>query len=188
MKKQQIFISAGLILGAAWIAFWIPKGAKSFEGIKSLASISVNQGESCDVVPGSVYDGDTLEVRCAGKQTKVRLCGIDAPEIEQPLGIKSRDKLRELLKGGRVEFYAIEQDRYGRTVAELAVTTGDPKEIFVNEKIVSLGMAYHYAKYSGNCPNKAAIEAAEEVARTGKFGVWRTAGAVKPWDYRKTQN
>ncbi len=77
------------------------------------------------------------------------MCIVDAPETDQPLGIESRNKLRELLKGGRVEFYPIEQDRYGRTVAELAVMIGSPKEIFVNEKMVSTDMAYHYAQYSG---------------------------------------
>lgn len=158
----------------------MPKGSKNFEG-------SVNQGESCNVVPGSVYDGDTLAVNCAGKVSKVRLCGIDAPEKSQPGGIEARNKLREILAGGKVEFYPIESDKYGRTVAELAITTGSPKEIFVNEKMVSTGNAYHYARYSGSCPNKAAIEAAEEVARTGRHGLWKNPEAQRPWEYRKSQ-
>lgn len=178
MKKQEIWVYAGLTLAAIWVGFWMPGVSKNFEG-------ELNQGESCNVVPGSIYDGDTLQINCAGKVSKVRLCGVDAPEKSQPGGIESRNKLREILAGGKIEFYAIEQDRYGRTVAEIAVSTGEPKEIFVNEKMVSTGNAYHYAQYSKNCPNRSAIAAAEEVARTARAGLWKNPEAQRPWDYRK---
>jgi endonuclease YncB( thermonuclease family) len=46
------------------------------------------------VKPGSVHDGDTLRVVRGNEELKIRLCGIDAPEIKQTLGIESRDYLR----------------------------------------------------------------------------------------------
>ena len=50
--------------------------------------------ERWQLKPGSIYDGDTLRVVRDGEELKIRLCGIDAPEIKQPLGIESRDYLR----------------------------------------------------------------------------------------------
>ena len=47
----------------------------------------------------SVHDGDTLTVVEDGRQTKVRLHGIDAPEIGQPFGTRSRDQLATLTLG-----------------------------------------------------------------------------------------
>ena len=41
----------------------------------------------------SVHDGDTVTVRTDDGQTlKVRLQGIDAPELKQPFGSRSRDE------------------------------------------------------------------------------------------------
>ena len=45
------------------------------------------QSQSWQVVPGSVYDGDTLRVRRGVEELKIRFCGIDAPEKKQPRGI-----------------------------------------------------------------------------------------------------
>ncbi|WP_346294460.1 hypothetical protein [Sphaerothrix gracilis] len=38
--------------------------------------------EHYQLVPGSVYNGDTLRVTDDSKEIKIRLCGIDAPEME----------------------------------------------------------------------------------------------------------
>ena len=46
------------------------------------------------VKPGSIYDGDTLRLLGDNRELKIRLCGIDAPEKQMPLGIEARDYLR----------------------------------------------------------------------------------------------
>ena len=84
-----------------------------------------NQGQSqiAQLVPGSIYDGDTLRVNLNGVETRIRLCGIDAPERDQPLGIAARDHLRSLINQGKgsIVVVPVKQDRYGRTVAELYI-------------------------------------------------------------------
>jgi len=47
---------------------------------------------------GSIYDGDTLRVVKGSEELKIRLCGIDAPEKKQDLGVASRDYLRSLVQ------------------------------------------------------------------------------------------
>jgi endonuclease YncB( thermonuclease family) len=51
-----------------------------------------------------------------------------------------------------VRVHAIEKDRYGRTVAEIFLG-----ETFINAELVREGHAWHYQRYSGNCPNRSAI-------------------------------
>lgn len=138
------------------------------------------------VVPGSVYDGDTLRVVRNGEELKIRLCGIDAPEKDQPLGTEARDYLRSLLtqSNSSVRILTVDHDRYGRTVAEVMGVLGE-SEMNLNAQMVADGMAYHYAQYSGNCPSRAVIEEAEAIAKTSRVGVWADPGSEKPWEWRQ---
>lgn len=140
------------------------------------------------LVPGSIYDGDTLRVTDGTKEIKLRLCGIDAPEKDQPMGVASRDHLRALVdkgEGGQIIVVPIEKDRYGRMVADLFVDLGDEQEIHLNSQMVLDGMAYHYERYSSSCPQAEILEKAEAMAKEQSAGVWANPGAEKPWAYRK---
>jgi endonuclease YncB( thermonuclease family) len=129
-------------------------------------------GQQCTVKAGSIYDGDTLRVFCNGEELKLRLCGIDAPEKVQVGGMASRNYLRARLPDNSlVRVHAIEKDRYGRTVAEIFLG-----ETFINAEMVRESHAWHYQRYSGNCPNRSAIvEAANNTQLTG----------MPPWEFRK---
>ena len=143
--------------------------------------------EHYQIVEGSVYDGDTLRVTDGRKETKIRFCGIDAPEKDQVGGIESRDHLRSLIAqgDGSVSVVPVEIDRYGRTVAELFIPVGSEEEIHLNSQMVMDGHAYHYAQYSSSCPNQDAIVRAEERAREQFIGLWTNPLAERPWDYRR---
>jgi micrococcal nuclease len=82
----------------------------------------------------------------------------------------------------------VEQDRYGRTAAEIFVPMAGTKEdIHVNTQMVLDGMAYHYALYSGGCPNGMLLNGAEDRAKVERVEVWSKVGAVKLWDWRQNQ-
>jgi endonuclease YncB( thermonuclease family) len=156
--------------------------------LPSLFSRSVPNSEVWQIKEGSIYDGDTLRVVKGSEELKIRLCGIDAPEKKQELGIAARDYLRSLVKkgNGTVSLIPIEKDRYGRTVAELIMPVPTPEEeIFLNGEMVRAGYAWHYQQYSGNCPNKNAIALAEEMAKESKAGVWANSNSQPPWEWRK---
>ena len=140
-------------------------------------------GELWQVKEGSIYDGDTLRVIKGNEELKIRFCGIDAPEKAQALGIESRDYLRSLVafSKGQVYITPIESDRYGRTVAELFDTNGN----FLNAEMVKAGLAYHYQRYSGNCPHKQDIVVAEKTAQKSKLGVWGNNNSQPPWEWRR---
>lgn len=128
----------------------------------------------------SVRDGDTVEVvtRRKGTPFKVRLHGIDAPELDQPFGEESRLKLTALTLG-KVSFVDILcVDRYGRQVGILH--NGNPKQS-VNKEMIELGMAYNWPSYGmlwgGNN--------AQVRARSKRVGIWaRFGGEIRPWSHR----
>lgn len=132
---------------------------------------------------GSVYDGDTLRLVKDGQEIKVRLCGIDAPERDQPLGVESRDALRSLLPDGQ-EVYLVraDRDRYGRVVGEIFVP-GTP-EIHANSEMALRGMAYAYREYISSCPNGQAILTGEMLASEKKVGVW-SGNYERPDEFRR---
>jgi endonuclease YncB( thermonuclease family) len=148
------------------------------------------QSEPADVI--NVHDGDTITVMQGGQKLKVRLCGIDAPELSQPLGVQSRDNLRSLIAsaGNQVILYISDTDRYGRKVAELYVPAHNPQqpeeEKLLNDEQLVAGMAYVYTKYASRCPNGRGYAQMEAKAKQQRRGVWSDPTAMKPWDYRKT--
>jgi endonuclease YncB( thermonuclease family) len=141
----------------------------------------------CEVVANSIYDGDTFRVKCDSREQKIRLCGIDAPEAKQPLGIESRNYLRSLVTKAKGQVIVVEMDRdlYDRTVAEVLFDTPEGEQS-VQEEMLKAGMAYHYKQFSGNCLNGDVFDTAEEIGKSQKRGVWKLPnGGQRPWDYRK---
>jgi micrococcal nuclease len=137
----------------------------------------------------NVSDGDTLKVKTeSGEIKNIRLACVDAPEKQQEMGAESKANLQRLVSevNKKVIGYPIETDRYGRTVAEVFTSKGD-SEKFLNEEQVSSGHAYIYRQYIGKCPNRGALEKAEEIARANRRGVWSRSDLMKPWDFRKSK-
>lgn len=149
---------------------------------------SNGSSEHYEVVSGSIYDGDTLRVSDGTQEIKVRLCGIDAPEKDQALGIESRDHLRSLISKGNGQIILVrtDTDQYGRTIAEAFIPTGNSEEeIHLNSQMVADGMAYVYHQYVNSCPNAEPMKMAERTAKESAQGVWTSPVSQKPWEYRQ---
>ena len=118
----------------------------------------------------------------------MRLCGIDAPEKDQALGIESRDHLRSLISKGNGQIILVrtDTDQYGRTIAEAFIPTGNSEEeIHLNSQMVADGMAYVYPQYVDSCPNAEPMKTAERTAKESAQGVWTSPVGQKPWEYRQ---
>jgi endonuclease YncB( thermonuclease family) len=124
----------------------------------------------------SVHDGDTLRALDEGNvERKVRLVGIDAPELGQAFGRVSRDRLRELALRQRVVVELHDRDRYGRELATVVIDGAS-----INRQMVAEGMAWHFTRYSAD----ADLAAAEAAARAARIGLWSDAAPVAPWQWR----
>lgn len=75
-----------------------------------------------------VIDGDTVVVETNGVELRVRLYGIDCPELYEPGGKAAKAFTGAFLTNGRVEIEPHGFDRYGRTVGRVFVN-GDSLEM-----------------------------------------------------------
>lgn len=125
-----------------------------------------------------VADGDTLRVGA----TRVRLSGVDAPELSQRCGPDGRkvacgamaaDWLRRRVEGRPIICETVDTDRYGRSVAVCRVGRED-----VGAALVEAGWATAYRRYS------LAYVGGEDRARAARRGIW-ALGFEPPADYRR---
>jgi endonuclease YncB( thermonuclease family) len=125
-----------------------------------------------------VSDGDTLWVKPDDGRAprKLRLQGIDAPEICQNGGPASRDALAELVKGKQIVVTVKYEDAYGRGLAHLVVAERD-----VAGALVLAGHAWSNRWHRSLGPY-AVQEAQAKAARKGLFA---DAVAELPRDFRK---
>lgn len=145
-------------------------------GILLVCSQCVVAAEVHGLVVG-VHDGDSLTLLVGGKnEIKVRLEGIDAPELKQPFGSASKKALSDLVFGKTVRLEQTGKDRYKRTLGNIYVD-----ETWINLAMVERGMAWFFAKYSKDGKLKAAAELAQRRA----VGLWREAAPQPPWEWRK---
>lgn len=122
-----------------------------------------------------VHDGDSLTVMKAGKAVKVRLEGLDCPELGQDFGTRAKRFTSALVFGKEVQVKEYSKDRYGRMLARVSVGGRD-----VSLEIIKAGLAWHYKKYSSD----PVLAEAEERARKAKQGLWSMPSPVPPWEYR----
>lgn len=131
----------------------------------------------------SVHDGDTVTVDSpASGVVKVRLEGIDAPELSQLYGPEARAALSEAVLNRAVNVTFDKQDQYGRYVG--AVFTSDCG--YTNLNLVRIGLAWFYKAYQ--CEMSAAIRAqfaqAQDEASQASKGLWVQDEPEAPWFYR----
>ena len=128
-----------------------------------------------------ISDGDTITVLRNGReQIKIRLYGIDCPEKRQAWGSRATQATGRLCAGKVVEVQETDIDRYGRTVAIVALPGG----LTLQEELVAEGMAWIWPRYCKLpvCREWARIEGQ---AKEGKVGLWRDVEPVPPWEWRK---
>ena len=125
-----------------------------------------------------VPDGDTIHINKNFKKIKIRLYGIDCPEIKQPGGIYAKERAKELISNKKIIVENKGYDRYGRMVGRVFVE-GD---IDLGLKLVSEGFCRWYKKYAWH---DLALKGAESDARAKKIGVWSRSDSIAPWKWRK---
>ena len=96
-----------------------------------------------------VIDGDTIWVKSSNKHIKIRLSYIDAPELKQTHGIRSKNFLTSLLLDKNVQINANKKDRYNRHLGEVYIHNME-ESIFVNAKMLKSGNAWVYLSYRDN--------------------------------------
>ncbi|MFG1345434.1 thermonuclease family protein [Xanthobacter autotrophicus DSM 431] len=156
MRAPDLVIAILVIVGCALVAAFLQQR-------------EVREGMAVAV------DGDTLDMG----GTRIRLAGIDAPELRQectrerrpwPCGLAARSALARLAEQGQVRCAGRQTDPYGRLVAQCSVGDIDLSDFMVRE---GFALAYRGRDYAG----------AEAEAQASRRGIW--AGTFqKPADFR----
>lgn len=132
---------------------------------------------NCSVI--NVHDGDTLT--CSDK-TKIRLTGIDAPELKQPYGNDAKLFAQGLVQGKVLKIKVVDIDRYQRIVGDVAYPDSSGQTKNLGYEITRAGYAWFYGQYSKDKN----LPVLEQRARQEKAGLWADLSPVAPWDYRKS--
>ena len=122
-----------------------------------------------------VTDGDTFTcLDTAGKQQKVRISEIDAPELGQPYGRNARDTLAELVFGKSLAVIPMRSTTDGLVICKVSV---DGKDI--GREMVVAGAAWTEPQ------SESPLIKDQEDAQNGKRGLWSEASPTPPWEFRK---
>ena len=128
-----------------------------------------------------VIDGDTLVAeRDDGTRTRVRLLGIDTPELgrdgeaDEPWAREARDLARRLVEGREVTLLRDPQvrdrDDYGRLLRHVRLLEGR----LLEEELLRAGYAEVYER--ARFERKALFRRLERQARTAGIGIWSASG------------
>jgi micrococcal nuclease len=116
-----------------------------------------------------VIDGDTI----FSDGRKIRLHGIDAPEMDQAGGAEAKAALQSLLRGRPVRIEPLDTDRYGRTVARLH-TDRDICQAMVRAGFAVASFHHDYRR--------------DEIrARRKRTGLWARGGIDDPAAHRRAR-
>ena len=132
-----------------------------------------------------VVDGDSIEGYYYGDWARIRMYGIDAPELSQRGGPESADRLTAMVaRSGALMFELKDIDHYGRLVG-IVYPVGGSSMTSLNRRMVAEGYAYAYTRFGGR---ELRLVDAERAARSNRLGVLWQSGkddAERPWDYRQ---
>lgn len=162
----------------------------SWIGLLFLVSCSVPvRNEQVQVSALRVISGNTLEVRdlsASGGVKRVRLIGIEAPDLQQnPWGNAAKQELERLIDGQTLllEWDTEREDEYDR---QLAYLWHDGK--LVNEELIAGGYVLAQVR-SPNLKYDRRFTQAQEKARIMGQGIWdsQTPLRVHPSEFRQNQ-
>lgn len=87
-----------------------------------------------------VIDGDTIVIQ----GTKIRLAGIDAPELDEPWGQKSKWEMIRICKGQRIRVELNGERSYDRLVGVCYLADGAD----IGAELIRRGLALDYTVFS----------------------------------------
>lgn len=175
LRSALVILAAGVLSG--------PVGAQDAPAI-----LWVSNATAAREAPGAgatfvgaqvlrVVDGDSLWVRPPGRAPlRLRLSGVDAPEVCQRHGPQARDALARHLAGHSVRVSLLHRDTYDRWLARVEGPQGD-----VGAWLVGRGHAWSMRWH--NNPGPYAAE--ERAARQARRGLFSESKPESPRDFRR---
>lgn len=143
-------------------------------------------------IAGSIYespvtrisDGDTFSIRYQENIFKIRVFGIDCPEMGQTYGEEAKAFVQRILPIGRaIKWEYLYTDRFKRAVAIVYLSDGST----LQEALIQEGLAWVYERYCDR-PICEDWRSMESQARAKGVGLWLRADSIPPWEWRKSKH
>jgi micrococcal nuclease len=169
MKYWQI-VMVGLLVVIAW-------GAWEYKGFATTESLKRNEALQDKGIVLKIIDGDTVEVFIDNKTERVRLIGIDAPEMssanKECFAKEAHLGLKKLLDGKQIILESDptqeNRDEYGRLLRYVFLDKEN-----INKMMIERGFAYELT-FMGKAYNyQSKFVESEEKAKEGRKGLWKS--------------
>lgn len=120
-----------------------------------------------------------------GRLHRIRIQGIDAPEMDQPMGVDAKRYMRRRLLGKDVSIEVSKRDINGR---EVGLVFCDGKDAGLAE--LHDGLAWYDKPFEKELreDDRARYAAAEASARAAQRGVWKQRKPQAPWEFRHAKH
>lgn len=131
-----------------------------------------------------VHDGDTLHVQDeAGKLHKVRVYGIDCPELLQEYGPEAQAVTEQAVLGKSVNIVNVSKDKYKREVAGIVLVED---LLVLQDSLITQGLAWVDDRFC-KIPACAVWRLHQQDAQqaTPPRGLWQAPQAIAPWAWRR---
>jgi len=125
------------------------------------------------VLVHDVQSGDSVRL---SNGERVRLFGVDAPELTQPYGKEAREWLARRVEGMKVKLETQGRDTFGRQLVVLVVNHRR-----INQELVGAGLAWWDSQ---EFPGEVDLERLQREAQQEKRGLWADPSPVPPWEFR----
>jgi micrococcal nuclease len=138
----------------------------------------------------SVQDGDSFTILDSfGIRERVRLSGIDAPELNQAGGREAKAALESLLNSPELLIEPRKRDPFGRWVARAYIEQGPKPPRDIARAQLAAGHAWVFNRYTKEQPGSEVREdrRAQDQARAKLKGLWADPQAQPPWEFRRQQ-
>ena len=123
-----------------------------------------------------VSDGDTILLQSGSQRIKVRMYGIDAPELKQNYGEDSKNYLEKRILNKNVDVKVINEDKYGRKVGKVFYKNKD-----INLEMIKTGNAWFYEYHA---KKEKEYRKASKSAQEQKLGLWKDKNPQNPRNFR----
>lgn len=152
--------------------------------VAAISLILLSASAQAEVLKGlahTITDGDTIIVSDGIQSHRIRLNGIDAPELSQPAGKEAREALRRVIENQPVIVIWSKRDRYGRVIGTVTFGAAD-----LGITMLYQGWAWYFKQYESDIPEieRVLYQEAETSARDRKVGLWKADNPQPPWEAR----
>ena len=134
------------------------------------------------IIVSKIIDGDTFETETG---EKVRLIGINSPEITDIFGEEAKSHLTTLILGKTVELLtdsiSNKTDRYNRLLRYVVIDNVD-----INKQMILDGYAFAYLKY--NFERKEDYKNSQLISTKKNLGIWSGIKNEKNNEIKSTKN